>query len=163
MAKSLVNNGANPVFSPPYLRNTLWELGYAVDTLETALPWNRVMEAAQQIQNSIIQALSAFNERVLVFAHLSHIYRDGASIYVTFIFPRRRDPDETLSHWRAMKASTSETIVAMGGTISHQHGVGLDHAPYLKNEKGALGLSLIRSLAKTLDPEGLLNPGKLIP
>lgn len=150
-------------FLTPYLRNTLWELGYAVDTLETALPWNRVMEAAQQIQNSIIQALSAFNERVLVFAHLSHIYRDGASIYVTFIFPRRRDPDETLSHWRAMKASTSETIVAMGGTISHQHGVGLDHAPYLKNEKGALGLSLIRSLAKTLDPEGLLNPGKLIP
>ena len=55
-----------------------------------------------------------------------------------------------------------EAIVAQGGTISHQHGVGLDHAPYLGVEKSALGMRLLRETIHTMDPEGLLNPGKLL-
>ena len=52
--------------------------------------------------------------------------------------------------------------MANGGTISHQHGVGLDHAPYLEAEKGPLGLSAMRSLFRHFDPEGMMNPGKLL-
>jgi len=53
--------------------------------------------------------------------------------------------------------------VANGGTISHQHGVGLDHAPYLEAEKGAMGLSAMRALFAHFDPQGMMNPGKLLP
>ena len=60
-----------------------------------------------------------------------------------------------------LKARVSEAIVASGGTISHQHGVGRDHAPYLVHEKGELGLDLIRAMAREFDPQGLMNPGKL--
>jgi alkyldihydroxyacetonephosphate synthase len=61
-----------------------------------------------------------------------------------------------------MKKAASQAIVAHGGTISHQHGVGEDHAPYLKYEKGKLGMQLIQKMMATLDPEGFMNPGKLI-
>ena len=149
-------------FFSPYLRNTLWECGYALDTLETALPWNKVLSTAPLIQATLRNALQQFNERALIFAHLSHVYADGASIYTTYLWRRSADPDETLQHWRAMKAAASEVIVASGGTISHQHGVGSDHAPYLKAEKGALGLKMIEALRQQLDPDRLLNPGKLI-
>jgi alkyldihydroxyacetonephosphate synthase len=149
-------------FKTPYLRNTLWERGIALDTLETALPWDKVIAAAAEIKSSIAKAFETHNARVLVFSHLSHVYVDGASIYVTFLFPRTKDPDELLERWRTAKKAASENIVRWGGTISHQHGVGVDHAPYLEAEKGKIGLQLIQSMCEAMDPKGLLNPGKLI-
>lgn len=149
-------------FLTPYLRNTLWEAGYAIDTLETALPWSKTLAAAGAIKKAIREALEPFNERVLVFAHLSHVYIDGASIYVTYLWRRSADPDQTLAHWKAMKGAASNVITAHGGTISHQHGVGLDHAPYLKAEKGETGIRMIEAVRQSLDPERILNPGKLI-
>jgi alkyldihydroxyacetonephosphate synthase len=148
-------------FLSPYLRNTLWTNGVAVDTLETALPWAQVAAASQAIPDAITQAAQKFGERVLVMTHLSHIYRDGASIYTTYLFRRTADPDEVLERWQAMKAAASQTIQTHGGTISHQHGVGVDHAPYLSAEKGPLGMAAIRSLCETFDPEGIMNPGKM--
>jgi alkyldihydroxyacetonephosphate synthase len=148
-------------FLSPYLRNNLWAAGVVVDTLETALPWSQVAAASQAIPGVILDAAQAMNEQVIVMTHLSHVYRDGASIYTTYLFRRCVDPDELLARWRAMKHAASLTIQAHGGTISHQHGVGSDHASYLPAEKGVLGMEAIRSLCQTFDPEGMMNPGKL--
>jgi alkyldihydroxyacetonephosphate synthase len=49
-----------------------------------------------------------------------------------------------------------------GGTISHQHGVGKDHAPYLSVEKGELGMKVLVNLAEHFDAEQQLNPGTLL-
>lgn len=150
-------------FRTPYLRNTLWELGYAVDTVETAVPWNAVQETAQAVISAIRDGLTECGERVYVFAHLSHVYLDGAATYVTYLYRRSADPDETLRRWQVLKGAASRAITAHGGTISHQHGVGSDHQPYLLAEKGPLGLELLAAAQRTLDPDGLLNPGKLVP
>jgi FAD/FMN-containing dehydrogenase len=72
------------------------------------------------------------------------------------------DPGETLRRWRLLKTAASDAIVAASGTISHQHGVGVDHAPYLPAEKGELGMTALRDLCQTFDPGGVMNPGKLI-
>jgi alkyldihydroxyacetonephosphate synthase len=148
-------------FLAPYLRNTLWEAGLAVDTLETALPWSQVRQASQAIPDSISNVINQFGEQALVMTHLSHIYHHGASIYITYIFRRTADPDQLLERWKAMKVAASREIQKFGGTITHQHGIGLDHKSYLPDEKGPLGIEAIQSAAKTFDPEGILNPGKL--
>ena len=148
-------------FLTPYLRNTLWEHGVAVDTVETAVPWANVLPAAQAIKTALHTSLTETGERALVIAHLSHVYRDGASIYITCLFRRAADPDELLERWQRMKSAASLALTAHGGTISHQHGVGVDHAPYLEAEKGALGMEVLRTMSKTFDPQGLMNPGKL--
>lgn len=149
-------------FLTPYLRNTLWEAGYALDTLETAVSWSAVPALAQALKESLRQALDGVGERVLAFAHLSHVYADGASIYVTYLWRRAADPEETVRRWRALKGGASRVLVAHHGTISHQHGVGVDHAPYLSAEKGAVGMTMLESVRRALDPDGLLNPGKLV-
>jgi alkyldihydroxyacetonephosphate synthase len=148
-------------FHTPYLRNTLWGEGYALDTLETALPWSRVQSAAVDIKAALRDGLADMGERVLVFAHLSHFYNDGASLYVTYLYRRSEDPDETLANWRILKSAASRRIVEHGGTISHQHGVGIDHAPYLVEEKGVLGMQAIKAAGRVFDPHGMMNPGKL--
>jgi alkyldihydroxyacetonephosphate synthase len=149
-------------FYAPYLRNTLWEAGYALDTLETAVPWAKVMDTAQETQKVIYEGLSAIGERVLVFAHLSHVYQDGASIYTTYLYRRSKDPDETLMRWQTLKGAASNVIMAHGGTISHQHGVGLDHAPYLAEEKGPLGMDALENTTRLFDPDAMMNPGKCL-
>ncbi|MGH8541083.1 MAG: FAD-linked oxidase C-terminal domain-containing protein, partial [Stenotrophobium sp.] len=101
------------------------------------------------------------DERVHAFTHLSHVYRQGCSIYSTFVFRCAGSHEADFERWRRLKSKVSETIVAHGGTISHQHGVGADHAPYLPAEKGALGMDLIRAMAREFDPQGMMNPGKL--
>ena len=117
---------------------------------------------AEQVQKVIREGLAPVGERVLVFAHLSHVYHDGASIYITYLYRRANDPDETLRRWQILKSAASRTILAHGGTISHQHGIGLDHAVYLQAEKGVLGMQMLESVFNTFDPDGMLNPGKLI-
>ncbi len=149
-------------FRAPYLRNTLWEAGYAVDTLETALTWDRVPAAVDAIEAAIRAALSDVGERVHVFTHLSHVYETGSSVYTSYVFRTVPDADEMMRRWKLCKDAASKAIVAVGGTISHQHGVGLDHAGYLQAEKGALGIGALHALARYWDPTGMMNPGKLI-
>lgn len=150
-------------FLTPYLRNTLWELGYGVDTLESAFTWDQVIPAEAAIMAAIHQAAAAYGERVLVIAHLSHVYPTGSSLYVTYLFRLLPDPDQLLAFWGAMKAAASQAIITHRGTITHQHGVGTDHAPYLQAEKGELGLNLLTHLFHQADPDGVMNPGKLLP
>lgn len=150
-------------FLTPYLRNTLWDRGYAIDTLETAVPWSRLPETAAVVRAAIENALVDSGEQVLVLVHLSHVYDDGASIYVTYLFRLADDPEQTLERWQHCKDAASRAIVDKGGTISHQHGVGLDHAAYLPAEKGPVGMAWLRSICQAADPDGILNPGKLLP
>ena len=149
-------------FRTPYLRNTLWDLGYAVDTLETATDWSNLPRLLAAIETALSTALAETGERVHVFTHLSHLYPHGASIYTTFIFRLAPTPEETLWRWQVLKAAASQGILAQHGTISHQHGVGSDHLPYLSAEKGELGMQVLASILKTCDPDGIMNPGKLI-
>jgi alkyldihydroxyacetonephosphate synthase len=149
-------------FRSPYLRNALWSAGYASDTLETATDWAHVPGLLARIEAALQRALAPWNERVHVFTHLSHLYPSGSSLYVTYIFRLAVDPDETMARWRALKSAASQTIAADGATISHHHGVGTDHAPYLAGEKGPLGMAALEGIVRTFDPDGVMNPGVLL-
>ncbi|HLO94040.1 MAG TPA: FAD-binding oxidoreductase, partial [Burkholderiaceae bacterium] len=150
-------------FRGVYLRNALWEAGYAVDTMETACDWPRVTTMMQAMEHAGRSALAGQGERCHAYTHLSHVYPQGSSVYSTFVFRIGPDFDGAWARWHSLKAAVSEAIVREGGTISHQHGVGKDHAPYLGAEKGTTGLRLIDGLIREADPEGLLDSGNLRP
>jgi alkyldihydroxyacetonephosphate synthase len=150
-------------FRSAYLRNTLWDLGYAVDTLETAITWDKVTSTMIAIEKSIQGALTPGDGGVHVFSHLSHVYPSGSSIYTTYLFRLSGNPRDTLDTWQRLKHAASRTITSAGGTISHQHGVGTDHKKYLVNEKGEIGIEVLHKLFNHLDPDRRMNPDKLIP
>jgi alkyldihydroxyacetonephosphate synthase len=148
-------------FQGPYLRDTLMGMGAMVETLETSHTWSRLGELHAAVGGAIRGALGAQGTPGLVFCHLSHAYADGASLYFTFISRARQG--EEIEQWQAVKRAASEAIVATGGTITHHHAVGRDHAPYLEAEVGRTGLDVLRSVKERLDPTGIMNPGKLLP
>jgi alkyldihydroxyacetonephosphate synthase len=148
-------------YEGPYLRDELLDLGYLVETLETAHTWSRLGRLYDAVRAAIGAALANQGTPGIVMCHLSHAYRDGASLYFTFL--ARRRPGAELEQWRAVKAAACEEIVREGGTITHHHAVGRDHLPYMRAEVGELGIEALRAIKERLDPAGIMNPGKLIP
>lgn len=152
-------------FHGPYLRDPLMDRGVGVDTLETATSWSRLdtlyVAVRDALDSAIRETAPRAGARGVVSCHISHSYPDGASLYFTYIFPRALERE--LAQWRAIKKAASDAIVANGGTISHHHGIGEDHLPWMLAEKGSLGIDVLRAVKMALDPKGILNPGKLIP
>jgi alkyldihydroxyacetonephosphate synthase len=148
-------------YEAPYLRDALLDAGYMAETLETAHQWSRLGELYRAVRAAIADALDRQGTPGIVLCHVSHAYRDGASLYFTFL--ARRLPGRELEQWRAVKTAASDAIVRCGGTISHHHAIGRDHAPYMRAEVGDVGLEALRAIKERLDPAGIMNPGKLLP
>jgi alkyldihydroxyacetonephosphate synthase len=141
-------------FSTPYLRDHLLERGVMVETLETSTTWSNLM----LLYRGVGDALAA--HAPIVGCHISHLYQSGASLYFTFVAPQElSDPH---AQWQSAKREACDAIVAHGGTITHHHAIGIDHRRYLKAEDGPTGVAALRAVKASLDPSGLMNPGKLL-
>jgi alkyldihydroxyacetonephosphate synthase len=130
-------------YAGPYLREALLDHGAFMDTLETATSWSNLPRLYAAVGDALRKSLSERGTPPLVMCHLSHLYRSGASLYFTFL--------------------ACDAIVTAGGTITHHHAIGRDHARWLPAELGEVGVDLIRAAKQRLDPVGIMNPGKLLP
>jgi len=144
-------------FAAPYLRDLLLDVGLLVETVETATSWSRLPALHEAVRGALADSL----HRPLIMSHISHAYPAGASLYVTVLADR--DDADPIGQWERAKAAASKAIVAAGGTITHHHGVGRDHREFMTDEVGELGVAALRAVKQTLDPAGILNPGKLLP
>ncbi len=102
---------------------------------------------------------TAIGQHAMVMAHFSHAYPEGCSIYFTFAAhaPDRRTAERLYDAiWRDGLAATTR----VGGTISHHHGVGMLKAAHMAGEHRE-AMSILRGLKHALDPDDLMNPGKL--
>ncbi|MFC6599560.1 FAD-binding oxidoreductase [Kitasatospora paranensis] len=147
-------------FNAPYLRDALLDAGALCETLETATDWANLGRLKDAVAASLQSALTAGGSSSLVLCHISHVYPTGASLYFTVLGAQQDDP---IAQWDAAKRAVSDAIVGNGGTITHHHAVGTDHRPWMDAEIGDLGVRILRAVKETLDPAGILNPGKLIP
>lgn len=148
-------------FTAPYMRDELITHGVMAETLETAALWSDLHRLKVSVERAISRALARCGTEGIVGCHISHIYASGASLYFTFLAAASHEQPE--SQWRAVKDAAGEAIVANGGTITHHHAVGRDHARWLEQEIGTGGVQALVALKRQLDPAGIMNPGKLLP
>jgi alkyldihydroxyacetonephosphate synthase len=148
-------------FGAPYFRDELLGKGVMVETLETATQWSKIGSLHAGVTGAIEEALKAAGTPGLVMCHVSHVYESGASLYFTFL--ARQKPGAEIEQWQDVKRAACDAIVAGGGTITHHHAVGVDHAPWMEAEIGRDGVELLRAAKQRLDPAGIMNPGKLLP
>ncbi|MET4780605.1 FAD-binding oxidoreductase [Glaciihabitans sp. UYNi722] len=146
-------------FDTPYLRDFLLDRGAAADVSETAAPWAKL---ATVYDNAFAAANGAYKEIGVdgwIMAHLSHSYHTGACLYFTFAFAHN---DEPLAQYDVVKSSIQQSFIDSGATISHHHGVGLEHAPWLEQDISSGGVAVMQGLFDATDPKGTFNPGKII-
>jgi alkyldihydroxyacetonephosphate synthase len=91
-------------------------------------------------------------------AHQSHSYTDGGCLYFTFaakVAPAQRD-----HYYRAAWDAGSRAVLGAGGALSHHHGVGLNRSRFVAEALGGAA-DVLAAVKTALDPNGILNPGKL--
>lgn len=148
-------------FQGPYLRDRLMDGGLLVETLETAAAWSALPTVYDAVRRALREALTREGRAPLVMTHLSHGYPTGGSLYFTVLADRA--DDLPIQQWLAAKRTATDALLAAGGTLTHHHAVGADHRPWLEREVGPLGIEVLRAVKQRLDPQGICNPGVLLP
>ncbi|MBK8463869.1 MAG: FAD-binding oxidoreductase [Nigerium sp.] len=146
-------------FDTPYLRDFLLEQDVLGDVSETAAPWSKLNDVHRRVYQAAEDAYVALGKRGWIMCHLSHSYHSGACLYFTFAFRAGDDPDR---EYASVKVAVQQAFVDAGATLSHHHGVGMEHAPWMEQVVSTEGVAIIRTLFDGTDPGRHLNPGKVI-
>ncbi|MGI9336898.1 MAG: FAD-binding oxidoreductase [Gammaproteobacteria bacterium] len=156
------DNFARAKFDFPHIRDYLWDYGLYADVSETATQWDNAENLRTKALASLESVFAVRGLRGWCGCHLSHSYRNGASLYFSFAF-KGEGGDDDLLHYFAAKKAVQDAFAENGGTLSHHHAVGTDHAPWLEDELSPLGIAVIGGIKSQTDPRGIMNPGKLRP
>jgi alkyldihydroxyacetonephosphate synthase len=135
--------------------------GLLVETLETAATWTALPTVYDAVLRALRTSLTREGKRPLIMTHLSHGYPTGGSLYFTVLADR--DDELPIQQWLTAKRAATDALMSAGGTLTHHHAVGADHRPWLEREVGPLGVEVLRVVKQRLDPNGILNPGVLLP
>ncbi|MDX2853769.1 FAD-binding oxidoreductase [Streptomyces sp. PA03-3a] len=146
-------------FDTPYIRDFLLDHGAAGDVSETAGPWSKLRGIHAAVYEAADSAYEEIGRTGWTMCHMSHSYHSGACLYFTFAFVFGDDP---LGEYDTVKRAIQQAFIDAGGTISHHHGVGLEHAPWLEEDISAQGVAVMSGLFEAVDPGGNFNPRKIV-
>jgi len=142
----------------PYLRDELLDHGIGAETFETSMTWSNLEKLRSEIYKTVEKLQKTDGLKCILMSHISHSYKTGAAIYFTILY---RLADNPLEQWKIIKKNVTDTIVKHKGSLSHHHGIGADHRPWLIDKMGKTEYELLQSIKKQLDPSTIMNPGKL--
>ena len=148
-------------FDPPYIRDFLLDRGAIGDVSDTAAPWSRLLPLYRNVIAAAEKVYAQLGVAGWIMCHLSHSYHSGACLYFTFAF--KHDGVDPLGQYEPLKNAIQQAFVDSGGTLSHHHAVGTEHAAWLEQEISAPGVHMIDGLFTAMDPGKNFNPGKIIP
>jgi alkyldihydroxyacetonephosphate synthase len=144
----------------PYLLNVMASMGIVADTFETACTWDNFERLHTNVIAEARRAMKDACGAGFISCRFTHVYPDGPAPYFTFIAPGRYGAEA--EQWMTIKQAASDAVLANGGTITHHHAVGRVHRPWYDRQRPALFADALRGAKRSLDPEGVLNPGVLV-
>lgn len=130
--------------------------GKLMDTCEVSAHWSIMPEVYENMREAVL----AVNPEAHVGAHWSHSYIDGACLYMTFVVPGNDEEKAAADHATIWKGLTAGCHLA-GGSMSHHHGVGYIRGQWMGEEWGKTGLDILQQIKNVLDPNHIMNPGKI--
>jgi alkyldihydroxyacetonephosphate synthase len=148
-------------FDTPYIRDFLLDRGAPADVSETAAPWSRLPTLYDDVMAAGHDAFERLGVPGYLMCHLSHSYHAGACLYFTFALNPPNDHD-ALADYGVVKRAIQQAFVDSGGTLSHHHAVGTEHAQWLEEDVSQPGVAMLRALFDGTDPGANLNPGKIV-
>ncbi|GAA3629704.1 FAD-binding oxidoreductase [Microlunatus ginsengisoli] len=147
-------------FDTPYIRDFLLDRHAVGDVSETAAPWSKLIPLYNAVRAAANDAFDKIGVKGWIMCHMSHSYHSGACLYFTFAY--KHGEDEVLAQYDIVKGAIQQAFVDNGGTLSHHHGVGVEHAPWMEQDISAAGVHFIDGLFSAVDPGQNFNPGKVV-
>ena len=147
----------NTFFRQPYIRDALLDHAVISDTFETAVPWSGAEAMYGEVREAVLEVLNAELGTGMVTCRSTHSYSDGLCLYFAFIGPGRREA--LVEQWWTIRERAARAVLACGGTLSHHHAMGRDHARWAAAEVPGAFRAAVRAAKRELDPAGVMNPG----
>jgi alkyldihydroxyacetonephosphate synthase len=145
----------------PHIRDFLLERDVSTDVSETSTVWSNIFHLYEKTAAVIRASILESRVRPWVGCHISHTYQCGASVYFTFGF--RQWPGREMEQYLRVKRAAQQSFIDHGATLSHHHAVGTEHLPWLAADISPLGVEAIAAIKRGLDPNNIMNPGRLQP
>lgn len=147
-------------FDIPYIRDFLLDRGIPADVSETATPWAYTAQIHERTVAAAERAFAETGHRGFIMCHLSHSYHSGACQYFTFAIADSSDAN--MDSYDQVKRAIQQSFMDNHGTVSHHHGVGEEHSPWMDQDISPAGVFIQRALFDGVDPGRHLNPGKIV-
>jgi alkyldihydroxyacetonephosphate synthase len=145
----------------PHIRDFLLERDATTDVSETATVWSNILPLYQATMKAIRDGVLESGVPPWSGCHISHTYRSGASLYFTFGFMQRKGHE--MEQYLNVKRAAQQSFIDGGATLSHHHAVGTEHLPWLSADISPLGVKAVAAIKHGLDPDNIMNPGRLQP
>jgi alkyldihydroxyacetonephosphate synthase len=155
----------NAFIRMPYYRDVTLGLGIISDTFETAITWDRFEALYAGVRERAARAIREIaGHDAAVSCRFTHVYPDGPAPYFSWsaLGTKTGELASSLAKWREIKRATNDIVVDLGGTVTHHHAVGRDHRSGYEKQSPPLFRAALQAAKKTIDPNGILNPGVLI-
>jgi alkyldihydroxyacetonephosphate synthase len=123
--------------------------------------WSNILPLYQATMKDIRSGISESGAPPWSGCHISHTYRSGASLYFTFGFMQQQGCE--MEQYLKVKRAAQQSFIDRGATLSHHHGVGTEHLPWLSADISPLGVKAVAAIKHGLDPDNIMNPGRLQP
>ncbi|MFX1451228.1 MAG: FAD-binding oxidoreductase [Promethearchaeota archaeon] len=124
------------------------------DTIDVATTFDNLENLYYKMKEAIKR------RKINVMAHWSHFYPNGGSMYMIFVMIEKNKDHRAERLYEEAWSDGLDACVANGGTLSHHHGVGIFKGKWMPKQLGS-AFELLKKLKMTIDPNNIMNPGKL--
>jgi alkyldihydroxyacetonephosphate synthase len=145
----------------PHIRDFLLDRSITSDVSETSTVWGNLLPLYRATTEALRTAISASGVKPWVGCHISHTYHCGASLYLTFAC--RQQQGREMQQYLHAKRAAQQSFIDHGATLSHHHAVGTEHLPWLTDDISPVGVMAVAAIKAGLDPDNIMNPGRLRP
>lgn len=145
-----------------YLRDLGFEHYFLAESFETSVPWDRVSTLCINVKECIVRLCQELEVkyRPLATCRVTQTYDAGACVYFYFGF-NYQGIANPLQVYDAIESAARDEILASGGSLSHHHGVGKLRKKWLKKTISDVGMEMIKSVKKSIDPDNIFGNGNL--
>jgi alkyldihydroxyacetonephosphate synthase len=145
----------------PHIRDFLLDRAITSDVSETSTVWSNLVPLYRATTTALRAAILESRVKPWVGCHISHSYQCGASLYLTFAC--RQQEGHEMPQYLHAKRAVQQSFIDHGATLSHHHAVGTEHLPWLTDDISPVGVMAVAAIKGGLDPDNIMNPGRLRP
>ncbi|CCD12899.1 unnamed protein product [Trypanosoma congolense IL3000] len=145
----------------PYLRDFALSHNFWADVFETSVFYQDAIRCWRAVKKSFADIVRENGKTAWIGCHTAHQYRFGCCLYFTFIGEQCDEND--LKIFLQIKQKAMEAMLQHKATLTHHHGIGYEHVPWMRRYHGEVGLDVIMRFKKVVDPKNICNTGKLLP
>ena len=150
--------GYTLTFGIAYIRDFLNQFNFLGETFETSVPWNKIHEVTQAVQQQLSEQCSAYNiaGRPYLAYRVTQTYHTGVCIYFTMGFSGRglADPIEA---YHDIEHKLRQTIIDHGGSLSHHHGVGKIRQGFMRQVQSEASIEVMQKTKAAIDPKNVFG------